>query len=109
MFSKLSHIVKEKAEWVIVSLNNTRIAAWSLGDLRPAYFPVRQYFELKDDTSISHAARRLLPKHNDVVREEIKKIQKAGMITPYVSAWLFPVVIVTKEMGDHDSVLIIVP
>ena len=86
LLSKLSHIAEEKAERIIGSTKKMGTAAWSLDDLRPADVPVPHSFELVDGTQISHAARRLPPRHNAVVREEIDKMQKAGIITPLAAA-----------------------
>ena len=74
LMSKLSHISKKNADHIICSIKSMRIAACSLDDLRPADVPVSHYFELMDDTPISHAARRLPPRHDAVVREEINKM-----------------------------------
>lgn len=98
--SKLCHIMKEEADRIVESIKARGIAAWSLDDLRPSDVPVSHSFELVDPTPISHSARRLPPpKHNEVVREELEKMEKAGIITPSVSAWSFPVVIATKKDG----------
>ena len=75
------------------------IVAWCLEDLRPAKVPVTHSFDLTDENPIYHRNRRLSPKHNQVVREEIDKMLKAGIIRPSVSAWSFPVVIATKKDG----------
>ena len=75
------------------------IAAWSLDDLRPADVPVTHSFELKDPSPNRHASRRLPPRHNGVVRQELDNMLEAGIITPSVSAWLFPVVIASKKDG----------
>ena len=99
LMSKLSHISKENADRIICSIKSMGIAAWSLDDLRPADVPVSHSFELIDDTLISHAVRRLPPRHNAVVREDINKMQRARIITPSAAAWSFPVVIATKKDG----------
>ena len=99
LLSKLSHIEKENADRIIGSIKNMRITAWSLDDLRHADVPVSHSFELTEDTPISHAARRLPPRHNAVVREEIDNMHKAGIISPSAAAWSFPVVIATKKDG----------
>ena len=99
LMSKLSHISKENANRIMCSIKTMGIAAWSLDDLRPAYVPVSHSFALMDGTQISHVVRGLPPRHNAVVREEIDKMQRAGIITPSAAVWSFPVVIATKKDG----------
>lgn len=79
---KLSHISKENADRIICSMESMGIAAWSLDDLRSADVPLSYSFEVTDDTPTSYAVRRLPPRHNAVVREEIDGMQKAVIIIP---------------------------
>ena len=96
---KLRHLGPEAREDIIKSIENSGIAAWSLDDLRPADVPVTHSFELEDPSPIKYASRRLPPRHNGVVREELDKMLEAGIITPSVSAWSFPIVIASKKDG----------
>lgn len=97
--AKLGHVDKDRAEEINASIRDAGIAAWSLDDLRPANVPVTHSFELEDERPISHRARRLSPIYNDVVRKELGKMEKAGIVKPSVSAWSFPIVIVRKKDG----------
>ena len=84
---------------MIAALQKYGIDAWSLDDLRPAEVPVSHSFGLVDSTPIYSSVRRLPPRHNAVVREELDKMLEAGIITPAVSAWYFSVVIASKKDG----------
>ena len=101
LMSNLSHISNEKADCEVAAIKSLGIAAWSLDDLRPADVPVSHSFQLIDDTKNSHAARRLPPKHNAVLSEEIYKMQRAWIITPSAAAWSFTVVIATTKDAKH--------
>ena len=70
--------------------------------MRPADVPTTHSFELEDSFPITHSARRLPLRHNDTVREEIDNMLKAGIITRSVSAWSFPIVIVTMKDGKSQ-------
>ena len=98
---KFSHLPMNKQAIFKDSITSSKTIAWSMKDLRPADVPVRHHFELTDDTSIHHRARRLAPKHNSIVRKEIDDMLEAGIIVPASSAWSFPVVIASKKDGKH--------
>ena len=97
--AKLAHLTEDHARVVAGLLRDADIIAWSLYDLSAADVPVRHSFELKDYTPIYHRPRRMSPRDNEIVREEIDKMLKAGIIRPADSAWAFPVVIATKKDG----------
>ena len=42
----------------------------------------------------------MAPLHKAIVRKELDKMLEAGIITPFSSAWSFPVVIVSKKGGN---------
>ena len=96
---KLRHLAFENREGIVSSMQNSGIVAWSLDDLRPADVPVSHSFELEDPRPITHTIRRLPPRHNEVVHEELRKMLEAGIITPSISAWSFPIVIASKKDG----------
>ena len=96
---KLRHLDSGAKESLISSIENSGIADWSLDDLRPADVPATQSFELEDPSPIGHASRRLLPRHNGVVREELDKMLKAGIIIPSVPVWSFRVFIASTKDG----------
>lgn len=97
---KLAHLPKGNAEHLTKILSGSGIIAASLHDLRPANVPVRHSFELKNDEPIYSGGRRLPPKHNKIVKEEIDRMLEAGIVTPTSSAWSFPVVIASKKDGS---------
>ena len=96
---KVGHLPDSVSREVFRSLYDSGIIAWSLDDLRPAETPLEHSFALKAETPIHTRVRRLPPRHDDVVREEIDKMLSAGIITPSTSAWSFPVIIATKKDG----------
>lgn len=99
LHEKVSHLPDYVARELLSTLQELEIVAWSLDDLRPANVPVRHAFDLTSDVPIHSRARRLPPKHNDMIRDEIYKMLWAGIITPASSAWSFPFFIATKKDG----------
>ena len=87
------------AESISSTLRDLGVVARTSDELRPADVPVKHYFELNDPTPIHNSSRRLAPRHNELVREELDKMLEAGIITPATSAWSFPIVIVSKKDG----------
>lgn len=81
------------------ALRDAAVVAWSMEELRPASVPITNGFELKDATLIYHQARRIAPKHYEIVRNEIENMLRAGIITPTASHWPFPVFIAQKKDG----------
>ena len=96
---KVCHLAFKTRESIVSSIQKSGIVALTLDDLRPADVPVSHSFELEHPRSITHTARRLPPRHNEVVREELRKMLEAGIITPSVSAWSFPIAIASKKDG----------
>ena len=97
--SRLAHLPREAQEILFHALGANDIVAWTLDDLRPASVPFRHGFELTDEVPIHFRSRRLSPRHQAIVREELDRMLEAGIIKPSVSAWSFPVVIVQKKDG----------
>lgn len=58
-------------------LQDTVVTVWDINDIELANVPVVHSFELTDDSPINSRARRVPPKHNDVVK----------IITPDSSPW----------------------
>lgn len=67
----------------------------SLYDLRPADVSIRHHFELTTDAPGYFKRTRQSPKHNRIIWEDLKKI------VPERSEWSSPVLISTKNDGQH--------
>jgi len=96
---KTKHLDDKLKRRVRGLLEKEGLIALSLDDLRPSKVPVKHSFELKDYTPIYHKPRRMPPTHNVIVKAEIEKMLRAGIIRPISSEWSFPVVIATKKDG----------
>lgn len=96
---KLNHLPPDVVQRLNDMLRDKGICAWSFRDLQAADVPVRHDFELTDDAPIYHNPRRASPRDNTIIRDEIDKMLKAGIIKPATSSWSFPVVIATKKDG----------
>ena len=97
--AKLAHLPGKTQEEISHALRESNVVAWSLHELRPCDVPVSHSFELETETPIHSSIRRLPSRHATVVREELDKMLKAGIITPSSSAWSFSVVIASKKDG----------
>ena len=75
------------------------MVAESLYDLRQADVPVRHHFELKTKEPIYRKGRRLSPKHNKLLWNELQKMLEAVIIVPSTSELSSPVLIVTNKDG----------
>lgn len=94
---KVSHMEDFQRERVLWLLNFSSITAKSLYDLHPADFQVKHSFEFTHEYPIYSRGCLLVPRDTQVVREELEKILVAEIITPVLSAWSFPVAIVSKN------------
>lgn len=99
----MGHLEPGHASTVLGPLMKSGKVARNLHDIRPANTPVRHSFELRDEDLIYSRGRRLYLHQNQIVREEIDKMLRAGIVTPASSAWYFPVVIETKKDGKPCS------
>lgn len=97
--SKLAHLSQKNRDAITYLIVRQNVIALSLQDLSPADVPYSLQLELTDEKPVNHIARRLSPKHNDIVQKELKEMLKARMITPFSSAWSFPVVIAILKDG----------
>ena len=75
----LKHLNRATRRAVKRLLVKRGLIAQSLNDLRPSQVPVQHAFELKDKTPIYHKARRMSPRHNLIVREELDKMWRQGL------------------------------
>ena len=102
---KLSQLNEEDSEAVKrIVREYPEVIANPFEDVRPATVSVTHRFELTPDNPICQKARRMSPSHNEIVRNEIDRMLRAGIITPVESPWTSPVVIATKKMNQHDFV-----
>lgn len=99
VYEKLWNLPADKMRSLRHAVMETGVAAWSLHDMGQADVPVKHSFELNNKNPIAHRLRRIPPKHNEIVRTELLKMLDAGIMTPYVSGWSFPVVIGSKNDG----------
>lgn len=73
------------------------VIAHSLKDLHQSNALVRYSFELTDNTPIAKGNKSLPPRHNETVHAELNMMQEAGIETPAVFSWCFPVVSASKN------------
>ena len=101
LLARLAHLPRKAQEELFQIIQSLEIAAWSFDDLRPSQVPYHHSFDLEDNNPIHFRSRRAPPIHQKVIREQVDKMLEAGIITPSVSAWSFPVVIATKKGGTY--------
>lgn len=73
------------------------LIALPLHRVRPSGVQVEHYIELNNDEPIYHKLQRLSPRHNTIVKEEIEKMLRVGLIKPISSALSFTVMIAIKR------------
>lgn len=59
--------------------------------------PINHSLQLVDPELIHIPSLCISPRHNDIFRKELDKIMDAGVITQMISAWVFPLVLATKN------------
>jgi hypothetical protein len=97
--AKLGHLAAEQRQEIENAMQEENVIATSIHDLRPAEVHYEHSFELTTDVPMYQRNRRLNPKHNDIIREELDKMLAARIIKPAISAYSSPVVIVAKKDG----------
>ena len=97
LYDKVVDLPTNMKEKIVEKLEESGLVARILEDLRPSDVPIQHGFELMDSSPIHFSPRRLPPRHSMLVRREIDNMLEAGIITPYTSAWSFPVVIASKK------------
>lgn len=75
---KWSHFKTEVSDEILKTLNRKNVVAFSLHDLGPADVPVQHSFTLTGEQPIHYAARRMDPKHNQLLREKMDKKLRVG-------------------------------
>lgn len=85
--TKLTHLDRNIRRELSKMLLEKVLIALSLDDMRPPEVPVEHDFEMKNDQPIYHKSRRISPKHNTIVKEEIENMFRAGVVKPISSAW----------------------
>ena len=98
--AKLAHLPGEISSLICALLYELGVCAWSFEDIHAANVPIRHSFELTDARPIYHNPRRMPPRDNQTVREEVEKMLRAGIVKHANSAWSFPVVIARKKDGS---------
>ena len=73
------------------------VIANSFDDVRPSKVDEKHSFELISEKPIFQKLRRLPPAYSDIVRNKVKRMLEAGIITPVESSWTSPVVLATKR------------
>lgn len=85
--TKLTHLDRNTRTELKKMLLEKGLIALSLHDLRRSEVLFERDFELKNDEPIYHKSRRMSPKHNNIVKEEIEKMLRAGVVKSISSAW----------------------
>ena len=97
---KLNHLSNENATAMkYLFMVYADVIARSLDDVRPSRVSTKRKFELKSEEPIFQKLRRAPPSYNEIIRHEVDRMLKAGIITPVESSWTSPVVIVSKKDG----------
>ena len=82
MEKKLGHIPRNICRKLERVLRKKGVVAESLYDLRQANVPVRHHFELNTKELIHSKRRRVSPKQNKVIWNELQEMLEAGIIIP---------------------------
>ena len=96
---KLTHLAPDFQEAVAEVVLKHDVVAQSLSDLRPASVPTVHHFTLTDYRPIRQKVRRMHPDHQEIVKDQIDKMLKAGIIKPVESEWAFPITLADKADG----------
>ena len=92
---KLSHVPGDYQEVMRYMLREYQdILAESSEEVRPSNSGTVHKFELTTDEPVFQKLRRVPPAHNEVIRKEIDRMLRAGIITPVESSWKSSIVIV---------------
>lgn len=68
------------------TLEHLDILTWSMYHLKSVDVPTKQLFELHNHPPVYQRPRRMSPKHNEIVEEEIGERVEAGIIVAFSSA-----------------------
>nr|GEW38493.1 reverse transcriptase domain-containing protein [Tanacetum cinerariifolium] len=94
--------VEEKTALIMVLKSHKRAIAWKLSDIKginPEFCTHKILMEEDFEPAVQHQ-RRVNPKIHDVIKQEVIKLLKAGMIYPISdSPWVSPVHCVPKKGG----------
>nr|GEW64451.1 reverse transcriptase domain-containing protein [Tanacetum cinerariifolium] len=94
--------VEEKTALIMVLKSHKRVIAWKLSDVKgidPEFCTHKILMEEDFEPAIQHL-RRANPKIHDVIKQEVIKLLKAGLIYPISdSLWVSPVHCVPKKGG----------
>nr|GEW98536.1 reverse transcriptase domain-containing protein [Tanacetum cinerariifolium] len=94
--------VEEKAALITVLKSHKRAITWKLSDIKgidPEFCTHKILMEEDFESAVQHQ-RRVNPKIHDVIKQEVIKLLKAGLIYPiFDSPWVSPVHCVPKKGG----------
>lgn len=62
---------KDQEAWV-KELKGTDVIVWDIHDLKQAFVPVAHSFELNDEIPMHSSSRRMVPRHNAVLKKELR-------------------------------------
>nr|GEX30535.1 reverse transcriptase domain-containing protein [Tanacetum cinerariifolium] len=95
-------IVEEKTALITVLKSHKRAIAWKLSDIKgidPEFYTHKILMEEDFEPGVQHQ-RRVNPKINDFIKQEVLKLLYAGLIYPISdSPWVIPVHCVPKNGG----------
>lgn len=92
-----SHLSMVEAEHTESVLINAHGMGSSFHITRKRDVPFRHSFVLSEHHPVFLSARRMGPKHNNLVGKDEDVMQKAGIIKRATSAWSFPVAVTTRK------------
>lgn len=93
-YSQLGISERAKLEELLYS---EAFLVWSFLYSRSVEVSVQQFSESKNDSTIYHRPRRLLPKDNQVAESKVNNMPKAEVIAAATSAPSFPIVVATEK------------
>lgn len=82
MKKKLGHLNRRMRCTLRKLLYKRGVISMSLDDLRPTNVPFKHSFESKNPVPIHHKAKRLLQKQTTIVKSEVERILRTGVIRP---------------------------
>lgn len=94
-------LIWERSERTTMLLSAEKVVACSVDDIIPEKVPFTHSFELEDTMPICQQVRRVPPKYNPIVREEMNRMLSGGIIRPSEPPLGFGVLITKKKGGFY--------